>query len=163
VIREHLATLTVGLALLTSCGGPAPLVLDGSPRTPDTEGVVTKVTTKEIQLDGRRSYHLSRDLQSFSTYTLTTIPVLQSTGRYVQLGLDGDTATWIATVGAVIEQDPRVVVYTGELAAVRHGRLVFRDGTVLQLDKRVSVPKPQANVVVDIDPARHRAVKVKTP
>jgi hypothetical protein len=163
VRRGYAAALVVALLLLTGCSRKDALVLDGSPRPPDVEGVVTHVNEREIQLDGGRRYDLSRQLRSFSTYTLETLPVLQTAGRYVQLGLDDGTVTWVATIGAVITTAERVVAYTGELIDRDDDRLVFRDGTVLQLEHGVPVPSPPARVVVDLDPASHLATRVRRP
>src|SRR5436309_2764558 len=100
------AALAVGVSLVVaaavgcSSGSPA-LVLDGSPRYPNIQGVVAKVAGDRLVFDDGRSYRLDPNLNSFSTYSLVTLPVIQVQGRYVEGRAQGDSIRWIETVAAV--------------------------------------------------------------
>lgn len=132
------------------------LVLDGRPRIPDVEGVVEKISFEEITLDGGRSYGVRKDLQSFSTYTLEAVPMLQRMGQYVQLGLNGKKVAWMAGIGVVVRgAAPPVVYYNGVLVRREGERAVFRDGTVLSLAAGVAPPVEQGLVRAELDPALH--------
>jgi hypothetical protein len=141
------------------------LVLDGRPRFPDAEGVVESVSFTRITLDGGRRYGVSKQLQSFSTYDLGAVPMLQRQGQYVQLGLDGRTAVWMAGVGVVVRvagQAP-VVFYHGHLLRTDGRRAIFRDGTVLRLAEGVTSPVGTGPVRAEIDPARHEVRALVAP
>lgn len=158
---------TVAALLLAACpkGGGDRLVLDGSPRFPDAEGVVTEISRERITLDGDRSYDVSEDLASFSTYDLAATPMLHREGQYVQLGLDGDEAEWMAGIGVVVRapgEEP-VVFYNGHLLSVEGGRAIFRDGTVLGLAEGVESPLPAGLVRAEIDPSRHQVRALVPP
>ena len=149
-----------------ACGGSSikPIVLDGTPRFPSAEGVVQTVDVHHITLDGGRTYKVSSRLQSFSTYTLETVSLLQRKGQYVQVGLHGSTMTWISSIGAVVPLHPPVVFYNGRLLrtdASHH--LIFRDGTVLRLGAGVTSPVATGFVTADIDPRQHLVLKVTQP
>src|SRR5688500_1864220 len=79
--------LLAGALLLAGCAKSDShrLVLDGRPRVPDVEGVVEQISLEKVTLDGGRSYGVRKDLQSFSTYDLAAVPMLQRLGQYVQL------------------------------------------------------------------------------
>jgi hypothetical protein len=156
-IRRVAAAAAVLVALTASaCGGDdePSIALDGSPRVPDDQGVVTEVSDEEIVLDGKRKFDVSDDLKAFSTYTLEAIPLAQRQGQYVQVGLDGDTVEWLALIGEPLEDR---VYYTGEIEEIDGDQLVFADGTVLTLDSGVEAPEsgrvravinPQKRVVI---------------
>ncbi|MGH9037409.1 MAG: hypothetical protein ACRD0O_16755 [Acidimicrobiia bacterium] len=133
------------------------VVLDGSPRFPDVEGVVEQISVDRITLDGDRSYDVASDLASFSTYDLSATPMLHRQGQYVQIGLDGDTARWMAGIGVVVRAPGKapVVYYNGSLQTVHDGRAIFRNGTVLTLAKGVKSPIEAGILRAEIDPARH--------
>jgi hypothetical protein len=133
------------------------LVLDGRPRYPDAEGVVERVSFERITLDGGRSYGVRKDLQSFSTYDLAAFPMLGRQGQYVQLGLDGQKAAWMAGIGVVVRRPgaPPVVYYNGVVVRRDGDRLIFRDGTVLRLGRGVTVPATHGMVRAELDPAVH--------
>jgi hypothetical protein len=135
------------------------VVLDGRPRLPDVEGVVTDVSFTELTLEGGRTYRITRDLQCFSTYTLEPLPLLGRKGQYVQLGLDGSRVVWLASIGGVLTGDEPSVYYTGSLEREEDGRLYFRDGTVFRVGDGVQVPAP-GFVQVEIDPATQRARRI---
>ena len=145
------------LLLLGACGddGPAPLVLDGSPRSPDDEGLVTEVALDAITLDGERTYGVSDELRSFSAVDLSTVPLLFSDGQYVQLGLDGDTVVWLGAVARPVGLDPPVVYLTDAVASVGgegDERVVtFEGGTVLRLAEGTEVPEAGTAVRAEID------------
>lgn len=157
--------LLAATVFVAACGGGGvkPIALDGSPRFPDAEGVVTSVTVRQLTLDGGRVYDVSKKLQSFSTYTLETVSLLQRKGQYVQVGLHGRTVVWIGTIGAPLPQNPPVVYYLGTLVKVDQGRLVFRDGTVLRLGPSVTTPTKSGLVRVEIDPSQHVVRQVVVP
>lgn len=128
----------LGLAVaMTSCaeGAPPRLVLDGSPRFPDVEGVVIAVSREQVTLDGRRTFDLDPKLQSFSTYNLAGTSVFERKGQYVQLGVRGTRAYWMAGIGTVSGGETPSVVYVGSFTGVRRGRAVFKDGTTLRLGR----------------------------
>jgi hypothetical protein len=136
-------------------GGPQRLVLDGRPRFPDAEGLVSAVTFKKLVLDGGREYRITRDLQCFSTYTLAAVPLLQRKGQYVQVGLDGDRVAWLASISAVVKGDQPTVYYTGHLLRVdKKRRAIFRDGTVFKLKRGVEPPHT-GFLEVAVDPTAH--------
>ncbi len=140
------------------------LVLDGRPRLPDVEGVVEQVSFEKITLDGGRSYGVRKDLQSFSTYDLAAVPMLQRAGQYVQLGLDGKKVAWMAMIGEVVEgAGPPVVYYNGVLLRLEGDRAIFRDGTVLRLADGVTSPVETGFVRAELDPALHRVRSLVLP
>ena len=162
---KRLTPLLLLLAAACSRGGGdtpnnAGLVLDGSPRRPDAEGVVTAVTTERITLDGDRTYRVAEDLASFSTYDLIATPMLQRRGQYVQLGLDGDVAEWMAGIGVVVRAEGRapVVFYNGDLVRIDDDRAVFKDGTVLALAEDAKLADVTGPARAEIDPSAHRVV-----
>src|SRR5439155_16749512 len=136
--------LMAGALILAGCpkSDAHRLVLDGRPRIPDAEGVVEGISFDRITLDGGRSYGVRKDLQSFSTYDLAAVPMLQRLGQYVQLGLSGQKVAWMAGIGVVVRRPdaPPVVYYNGVPVRRDGSRLIFRDGTVLQLAGGVTVP-----------------------
>jgi hypothetical protein len=155
------------LVVVGACsrGGGEELVLDGRPRFPDVEGVVTEISFERITLDGGRSYRVSDQLRSFSTYDLAPVPMLHRKGQYVQLGLDGDEVAWMAGIGVVVRAPGRapVVFYNGHLLRIEGRRAVFRDGTVLRLGKAVKSPVAEGFVRAEIDPFRHRVRSLVLP
>ena len=161
-MRRRLAAVAVAVLIggLGGCskGGDDRVVLDGSPRHPDVEGVVDAVTVDQITLDGGREYKVSPELQSFSTYDLAASPLLSRKGQYVQLGLSGKTAQWMAGIGVVVRApgaDP-VVFYNGELVETDGDEVVFRDGTVLSLAKGVKPPVETGALRAEINPVTHK-------
>ena len=144
------------------CGGGGAshrAVLDGSPRYPDREGVVTEVSLTSLVLNGKERFKVDPKLQCFSTYTLESVPLLGRKNQYVQLGVDGKKVTWVASFAAVVHlpgQAP-VVFYTGRLVRVddQH-RAVFRDGSVLRLAAGVTAPRSASILRAEIDPATQR-------
>lgn len=158
------AVSAAALALTAACG-PGGRAATGapsrSPRTADVEGVVTSVDFKHVSVDGV-SYAVSPRLRSFAAGTLQTVPLLWRKGQYVQVGLSGRTASWIAGLGAVVSSprhDP-TVYFTEVLMRIDGGRAVFADGTTLRLDGAVLRPAHlPSRVRAEIDPRLHR-VKV---
>jgi len=156
-----------GVLLVGGCpggGGGPRLVLDGRPRYPDAEGVVEQISFERITLDGGRTYDVRQDLQSFSTYDLAAVPMLQRLGQYVQLGLDGKKVAWMAGIGVVVRTGAPPVVYYNSVLVRRDGpRAIFRDGTVLRLAGGVTPPVEQGLVRAEIDPALHTVRAVVRP
>lgn len=140
------------------------LVLDGRPRLPDVEGVVEEISFESVTLDGGRTFEVRKDLQSFSTYDLAAVPMLQRLGQYVQLGLDAKKVAWMAMVGAVVRgAGAPVVYYNGVLLRLEGRQAIFRDGTVLQLADGVTSPVDQGFVRAELDPALHRVSALVLP
>jgi hypothetical protein len=137
--------------------------LDGSPRVPDAEGVLVDVAGDfaTITLDGKRTYKVSKALQSFSTIDGSILPLAGRIGEYVQVGLEGKTAVWIASVADIIDDgEQQLVYYTGSIAAHDGDQLTFKDGTVLTLGSGVDVPDGAEHVVVTIAPKEHVVTSV---
>lgn len=164
--RRWLGVVALVLTAPGACsgGGDERLVLDGSPRHPDVEGVVEAVTVDQITLDGGREYKVSSALQSFSTYDLAASPLLSRKGQYVQIGLQGKTAEWMAGIGVVVRApgaDP-VVFYNGILVETDGDEVTFQDGTVLTLAKGVKPPVETGPLRAEIEPTSHQ-VRALTP
>lgn len=138
------------------------LVLDGSPRRPDVEGVVRDVTFSSLTLDDGRRFTIDRSLQSFSTYTLESLPVLGRKDQYVHLGVDEDKVRWIASIGPVVKGSVPSVFYTGTVLRIEERQVIFRDGTVLRSRDTVPAEVKGAFVVAEIDPSG-RVVRRLTP
>ncbi len=157
--------MVVGLAGCFRGGEENKFALDGSPRFPDAEGVVEKISLERITLDGDRTYKVAEDLASFSTYDLSTTPMLHRKGQYVHLGLDGDTAMWMAGIGVVVRAPDKapVVYYNGYLLKIQDGHAIFRNGTVLRLADGVKSPTDTGLVRAEIDPFRHRVKTLVIP
>jgi hypothetical protein len=150
--------LVAGALVLAGCAKSSNhrLVLDGRPRYPDVEGVVDQISFEQITLDGGRTYGVQKDLQSFSTYDLAAVPMLQRRGQYVQLGLNGKKVAWLAGIGVVVRgAGPPVVYYNGTLVRREGDRAIFRDGTVLRLAAGVNPPVEHGLVRAELDPALH--------
>lgn len=165
-----LVLLAIVPGLLGACGQDKPTVrLDGSPRFPDDEGIVTSVDDapgqgRRVTLDGVRTYAVSDRLRSFSTYDLRLEPFRNRLNQYVQVGLDGDTVMWMAGVAAVVPGDPPRVFYSGRLKEVDgKGRAIFADGTVLTLAPDVRPPAAQGFVQAEIDARAHRVRRLSHP
>ncbi len=152
--------VAAGALLLAACGGGSdkPVVLlDGSPRVPDAEGVVVKASKDGITLNKGRTYTVSPHLIAFSTYNRKAIQLAATIGDYVQIGLDGKEVQWISLVGIVQvdDQGHRTTSYQGTLVAVKGKQLTFKDGTVLRLASNLTAPKdPLGSVYAAIDVER---------
>ena len=158
--------LLAGALLLAGCAKSDShrLVLDGRPRPPDAEGVVEKISFESVTLDGGRTFEVRKDLQSFSTYDLAAVPMLQRLGQYVQLGLDGKKVAWMAMIGGVVRGGATpVVYYNGVLVRIDGDRATFRDGTVLRLADGVTSPAETGFVRAELDPAVHRVRALVLP
>jgi hypothetical protein len=122
---------------------------------------MTSVSRQRLVLDGRRSYTIGSTLQSFSTYTLETVPLLEHESQYVQIGAKGRRVAWVASVGAVVRApgQPARVYYVGKLRRLdAQGRAVFVDGTVLRLASGVRPPAVTGTLRAEIDPAARAVV-----
>jgi hypothetical protein len=161
-VRATAVALTVALAVGTACSsGGGTVKLDGSPRYPDDEGVVTSIDFDRVTLDGARTYGVSKNLRSFSTYDRSLEPMLNRERQYVQIGLSGKTMVWMAGIAAVIPARPPRVYYTGTLVRVdKERRVIFQDGTVLRLAAGVQPPVRRGYVQAEIDAAAHRVRKL---
>lgn len=169
------AGLLVGGALLGACsdddGATATtfVKLDGSPRLPDREGIVTDLADdlSSLEIDGDR-YEVSPALQSFATADGATRPLRSALDEYVHAGLRGRSVTWIASIADVVPgPDGDVVFYVGDLERIDDGRAYFDDGTVLRLAPGIDDPRrgaaaeKPARVTVQIDPSRDVVVELQ--
>lgn len=143
-----------------SSGGGSHFALDGSPRPPDDEGIVTDVDLESVTLDGERTYVVERDLRSFSALDLSTVPLLFTKGQYVQVGVDGDTLSWIGAIAKPLALDEPIVLYTGEVEAVTDATIVFDNGTVLRRGTDIDVADDVGEVRVSIDPETKTVTEV---
>ena len=153
--RALWAALLVVSLLVAGCTKDAPegVILDGRPRIPDDEGIVTGVSTKRITVDSERSYAVSPRLQAFSSSTLEAVPLVQRRDQYVHLGLRGDTVVWLASISAVVHLNEPAAFHIGKLKSIdERRRLVFADGTVLPLAGDVDLPPVGRRVTAEIDP-----------
>jgi hypothetical protein len=159
--RRVAALATTAALSLGACssGSSEPVVkLDGSPRTPDAEGIVLKASASGITLDGDRTYEVSKKLISFSTYNHEVVALSSMLGAYAQVGLDDDTVVWISKVGPVATDAAghKTVQYQGDLVDVRPPRLIFKDGTVLRLASGLTAPEdPEGPTYAVIDAEKH--------
>lgn len=159
--RSSLAC-AAAVALLAACAtGPRRIALDGSPRFPDDEGVVTRVSANGLTLDGRRSYDVSENLRSFSALDLSIQPLVRSRGQYAQVGLDGNSVVWLGRIAAVVRTPAPTVFYVGRLARIDKGRAIFREGTVLRLAAGVVAPSGAERVQAEIDPTAHTVRRMR--
>ena len=166
--RSGCLAALVGLALVGACssggGGSAALVLDGRPRVPSDQGVVTAVSDTALTLDSARTYRVSPSIQVFSTNTFQALPLAGRQGQYVQIGAHGTTVDWVASFSVVarLPGSPPTAFYIGVfLRTDSRGRAVFRDGTIVTLAPGVAPPAPNSQVRADIDPALHAARDLK--
>lgn len=118
---------------------------------------MTEVDLSRIVLDGNKKFEISPEVQSFSTYNRTVIPLLTWEGKYVHIGLEDKTVVWIAGIGPVdTSQNPPLVYYTNSVYLEKRGSsAIFLDGTVLRLAEGVEVPPSETIVKATIDPAKH--------
>ncbi|MFL6111976.1 MAG: hypothetical protein ACJ786_11570 [Catenulispora sp.] len=168
--RFGMLGMVVGLATAMLGGAcshgssKAAVVLDGRPRLANDEGVVTAVTKDRLTLDGKRTYSVDRNLQSFESTTLKVMPLLNRTGAYVQIGEDHGKVRWIASYTLVVTRpdQPPTAFHTGRVARTEAGRVVFADGSVLAVAPGVTVPEAgrQARAEIDVPTHRVRALVV---
>ena len=142
---------------------PEPVVrLDGSARFPDDEGVATALDRRSITLDGKRTYRVSDQLRSFSTYTRELEPMIGRRGQYVQIGVEDGVMVWMAGISRLVDVEGRpAAYYTGRFRGVERGRFVFTDGTTFAVDDDVSRPPESADVTARIDIATRRIVELE--
>lgn len=165
-MRRTVAVALVVVAAMSGCARspatPEPAVrLDGTARVPDDEGIATSLSRERITLDGERTYRVSDELRSFSTYTRELEPMIGRRGQYVQIGLDDGEMVWMAGVARVLDIDGEpAVFYTGRFREAADGRFVFRDGTTFAPAKGVRAPGTRSDVTVRIDPRRHEIVEI---
>lgn len=131
--------------LLGACGAGSekPVVLlDGSPRVPDAEGVVIEASREGITLNRNRTYKVSPELIAFSTYNRKPIQLASTIGDYVHVGLDDGEVQWIALIGVVVvdAEGHKTAAYQGKLVRIDGRRLEFKDGTVLTLQQGLVAP-----------------------
>lgn len=162
--RVRCLVVVLVLGVLAACGGDGDkgFALDGSPRVPDDEGVVTAVDLDAITLDGDRRYEIADDLVSFSSIDLDVVPLLFTEHQYVQVGLDGSTVEWIGAIARPLTSEPPSVAFTGTVTGVDDGALVFRNGTVLDLGAHVDAANLDGkDVQVSLDPSAHAVTDVE--
>jgi hypothetical protein len=161
-MTKRTTLLLLSLVVLPwSCRTAPESATDLEARIPDDAGVVTLVTLERIELDGKNSYQVSEDLESFTTGDHTIRPLLSWKDRYVQLGLDDGAVQWVAGIGIVASDPPRVL-YTGLFERLEsERRAVFRDGTVLVLAEGVSAPPKGSEALATIDPSNDLVISIK--
>lgn len=115
-----------------------------------------------ITLDGDRTYGVQPDVQSFSSLDGSVQQLLQRKGQYVQVGLKGNNVRWIAGIAALVHTAGKapVLYYSGNLTAVRRGKVIFEDGTVLTLADGVEPPAGALRVRATVDPSAHVVVEL---
>jgi hypothetical protein len=157
-----LSCLLAGACSTGSSSSSEPVVrLDGTARFPDDEGIATELDRRSITLDGKRTYRVSDQLRSFSTYTRELEPMLGRKGQYVQIGVIDGVMVWMAGVSRVIDVEGEpAAFYTGRFRQAAKGRFVFTDGTTFAPAKGVRPPGTEAPVTVRIDPVSHRIVEI---
>lgn len=94
---------------------------------------------------------LADEIVVFSASTLERVDLAPRLGQYVQLGLDGDTVEWVASVGAVLPGDPPVVLFEGTFAQGDATHMTFTSGLRLRVRDGVGVLAGDPTVV-RIDP-----------
>ena len=160
--RLSLLLLLIAAGLLGACrteNEPAPKEIFGSgPRIPDDQGIATGVDFERITLDDKRSYNISSEVQSFSTYDGTVTPLLHHKGRYVQLGLEKREVEWVAGIG--ILQADQTVFYNGTVEKVDRKTLTFEDGTVLKMTNVVQAPGVGQRIRARIAPAKQGIIEI---
>lgn len=145
------------------------MVLDGSARVADDEGVVTKLDLegKSLTLDDERSYQVSEQVRSFSALDLSIQPLADAEGAYVQVGLDGETVVWLGRIAKVVPTKPPRVFYVGRFTRIEDSdkgrRVVFGEGTVLSVADGVEPPEGAEGQIVqaEIDPAERRVTALR--
>lgn len=145
------AALLFAGACSSGSGGGASLVLDGSPRVPDAEGIASIARADLIEVAGKQ-YEVSPDLVAFSTHDMALTPLVRWQGSYVQVGLDGDTVVWLAGVAGIISGDRPVAEFTGQIDTVDGDQIVLEGGTVVTLAEGAKAYPPGAFVIVRLDP-----------
>ncbi|HVF32143.1 MAG TPA: hypothetical protein VM933_03800 [Acidimicrobiales bacterium] len=171
-MRRLIALLTAAAALSASAAcsqdpGPRaasgpPVRLDGSARIPDDEGVATALDRESITLDGERTYRVSDQLRSFSTYTRELEPMLGRRGQYVQIGVDDGSMVWMAGISRLVDVDGRPsAYYTGTFRGQERGRFVFEDGTTFAVVRRLEAPPEGSAVSARIDVGTRRIVELE--
>ena len=152
--RRRVAGVALAAALVgAACsGGEArnDLVLDGSPRIPDAEGIASIARPDVIEVAGTQ-YKVSPDLVVFSTHDLSLTPLVRWEGSYVQVGLDGKTVVWLAGVAGILSSDRPTAEVSGRVEDVDGDRLVLEGGTVVTLADDVEPPAPGSFVIVRLD------------
>lgn len=155
---KRLALVIVAALAFAACSSsdaPAAVKLDGSPRVPDREGVVTAVSEKQITLDDKTELKVAKKVLVFSTYNRRSVPLAGLKGKYVHLGVKGSTAEWIAQIG-VVQGTPPTALYEGELLGVDGQQMTFKDGTVLRLAKGLTAPAgATGHTLAVVDAATH--------
>jgi hypothetical protein len=153
--------LVLVLVLLHGCFRQGQETVDYSKtaRFPDDQGRVTGIDFSTIQLEGRRSYDISDDVQSFVTYSGKVTPLLSWKDKFVHLGLDKDRKViWVAGIGVIDRSAGPPSVYYTNATFVRTApkrRAVFKDGTVLVVPEEVQLPKKDSKVTARIDAEKH--------
>lgn len=122
------------------------------------------VEGRRLILDGERDYGVSEQLKSFSALDLSTQPLADTEGTYVQVGLVDDTVVWIGRIAQLVPTEPPAAFYVGRFKSISEidgeRRAVFGEGTVLQLADGVEAPQGAEGQVLQaqIDPITHRVV-----
>jgi hypothetical protein len=158
-----LLALSVSFSL-AGCREREPVDYSKQPRIPDDQGQVSEIDFESVKLDGRRTYAISSEVQSFSTYTGQVASLLSWKNKYIHIGINQDKQViWVAGVGVIdTTVNPPVVRYTnGTLRKVEGRRVFFADGTVFRVDESVKIPPLRSKLKATIDPKRHVVVDLR--
>jgi hypothetical protein len=157
------AVVVACVALLVfACSSDRSVLQEGGARIPSDAGIATDVTLDRIQIDGKRSYEIAEDVESFATRSHTITALLSWEGKYVHVGVDGDDRVrWVAGIG-IASGKPARVTYSGVVESFEdaRNRATFEDGTVLTFDDDVDEPDADEEIVVEIDAASDKVMRV---
>lgn len=147
------------VALFAACSGDDSIV--GRARIPTEQGVATDVTLERIEIDDGRSYEIHPGVESFATRSHEPMPLLAWKGKYIHVGVEGNSVRWIAGIGLVTGK-PAIVRYSGIVESFDEGsnRATFEDGTVLEFADALGPPNAGREIVVEIDVSRDRVVRL---
>lgn len=149
------AALLVAGACSSGSDARSEIVLDGSPRVPDAEGIASITRPDLIEIAGKQ-YEVSPNLVAFSTHDLSLTPLVRWEGSYVQVGLDGDKVVWLAGVAGIVSGDRPVAEFSAQITSVDDDRVILEGGTVVTLGKGVRAERVGTYVLVRLDPITGR-------
>ena len=123
-----------------------------SMRVPHLAGIVEDITFEWLILDGDR-HDLDPYVEIVSSYdTSLTVSLIETKGNYVHIGRKDRKVVWMSVLGAPSGEPPRVLYVGTVKQTLSDRRFALQDGTVLQLSKELSPPRPREQIRVLIDP-----------
>jgi hypothetical protein len=164
VRRSLLVAVALGLLVVPSaCRGggaePPAVILDGRPRPPDDEGIMTEVAADHLVLDGRTRLKVSGKLIAFASSTGQVTNLYQRRNQYVQVGVRSGTVVWLGAVGAILPGPRPFVLYQGNVLTDEGGRLTMEDGTVLRAHPEL--PPVTGRLSLRLDVTTHEVVEAR--